>query len=165
MKTIKEISDYWSTPDNLVTKTREAARAILFDENNLTPLLYVSKHNYHKLPGGWVEEGENQKTALLRECLEEVGCTVEIKWEVWKIVEFRARHELKQISYCYWGNITSVWLPTFTEKEKEQWFVIIRVGLDEAISMLKNDEPTNYEWKFIQQRDISFLKQCKKLLK
>jgi len=31
--------------------TREAARAILFDDNNMIPLLFVSKYNYHKLPG------------------------------------------------------------------------------------------------------------------
>lgn len=30
--------------------TREACRIVMFDENKLMPLLYVSKDTYHKLP-------------------------------------------------------------------------------------------------------------------
>lgn len=30
---------------------REACRAVIFDENNMMPLLFVVKGNYHKLPG------------------------------------------------------------------------------------------------------------------
>jgi hypothetical protein len=30
--------------------TREAVRIIALDENNLVPLLFVSKNKYHKLP-------------------------------------------------------------------------------------------------------------------
>ena len=35
---------------------REAVRIIGLDENNLVPLLFVSRHNYHKLPGGGIDE-------------------------------------------------------------------------------------------------------------
>ena len=31
---------------------REAARAVIFDTDDKVGLLYVSKHNYYKLPGG-----------------------------------------------------------------------------------------------------------------
>lgn len=30
---------------------REACRAVVFDEHNLIPVLFVSKELYHKLPG------------------------------------------------------------------------------------------------------------------
>jgi hypothetical protein len=33
-------------------KLRGASRAVLFDSKGLVPLLFVSKHNYYKLPGG-----------------------------------------------------------------------------------------------------------------
>jgi hypothetical protein len=32
--------------------TREAGRAVVFNENKNIALLYVSKENYYKLPGG-----------------------------------------------------------------------------------------------------------------
>lgn len=35
---------------------REAVRIIGIDENHLIPLLFVSNHNYHKLPGGGIDE-------------------------------------------------------------------------------------------------------------
>jgi hypothetical protein len=29
---------------------REACRAVIFDENNMMPLIYVAKQKHHKLP-------------------------------------------------------------------------------------------------------------------
>jgi len=49
MELLKEIFD--APIENKNYATREAARAVIFDENNLIPLLFVSKYNYHKLPG------------------------------------------------------------------------------------------------------------------
>ena len=57
---------------------RKTARAVVFDENNKIALLYVSKHNYHKLPGGGAEDGEDLIVALKRECVEEIGCDIEV---------------------------------------------------------------------------------------
>jgi hypothetical protein len=55
MELLKEISDYKASVDESKIKLREASRAVLFDENDMIPLLYVSKYTYHKLPGGGVE--------------------------------------------------------------------------------------------------------------
>ncbi len=163
MELLKEIKDQNYSSDT-TWKIREASRAILFDENNLIPLLFVSKYNYHKLPGGGIDEGEDRSQALVRECLEEVGSEVEVNGEVGKIIEFRSKWDLKQISYCYHGKIISKGEPDFTEKELSQGFKIVWLSLKEAIFQVENDKPENYEGSFIQKRDLEFLKKAEQVV-
>src|SRR5688572_4730076 len=80
---------------------REAARAIVTDEDGLIALLHVSNKNYYKLPGGGMEKGEDRIQALKRECLEEIGCHIEVTGEIGSIVEYRKIFHIKQISHCY----------------------------------------------------------------
>jgi len=158
MKLLHEIKDKEWPKDKSTLEIREASRAVLFDENGLIPLLFVSNYNYHKLPGGGIDDGEDKAQALIREVIEEVGSKIEVTGEVGKIIEYRSKWNLKQISYCYVGKITSKGSPTFTEKELSQNFKLVWLPLDEAISKVENDKPTNYEGSFIRQRDIVFLK-------
>ncbi len=164
MELLKEIKDTEFPEDESNLKIREASRAVLFDENSLVPLLFVSKDNYHKLPGGGIDEGEDQAKALIRECVEEIGSEIEVNGEVGKIVEFRSKWDLKQISYCYHGKIISKGEPNFTEKELSQGFKIIWLSLKDAISKIKNDKPESYEGSFIQKRDLVFLKNVGQIL-
>lgn len=145
---------------------REAARAVLFDDDNLIPLLFVSKYNYHKLPGGGIDKGEKQSEALIRECLEEIGCTIHITGELGKIVEHRTKYDMKQTSYCYYGDIVSKQgPPNFTEKEIKEGFEVVWMTLDDAITQIEKDVPINYEGSFIKERDLTFLKKMKQSLK
>ena len=48
-------------------RTREAARAVLFNEAGQVYLMNVTLHGYHKLPGGGIDEGEYVRAALARE--------------------------------------------------------------------------------------------------
>ncbi len=164
MELLKEIKDQDYSSD-ITWKIREASRAILFDDNDLIPLLFVSKYNYHKLPGGGIDEGEDKAQALVRECLEEVGSEIEVNGEIGKIIEFRSKWDLKQISYCYYGNIISKGEPDFTEKELSQGFKIVWLPLKDAISQVENDKPENYEGSFIQKRDLEFLKKAEQVVR
>ena len=148
-------------PDDSI-KTREASRAVLFDEHDLVPLLFVSKHDYHKLPGGGLHKGEDRSQALIRECLEEIGCDIQVTGEVGKIIEFRSRWNFKQTSYCYIGNVLLKGRARFTEKE--QGFKIVWTSLREAISKLTYDRPKDYHGSCVKKRDLMFLKRAEQML-
>ncbi len=165
MELLKEIKDKEFPEDESTLKIREASRAILFDENDLIPLLFVAKYNYHKLPGGGIDEGEDKCHALVRECLEEVGSEIEVNGEIGKIIEFRSKWDLKQISYCYHGKIISKGEPDFTEKELSQGFKIVWFSLKDAIFKVETDKPENYEGSFIQKRDLEFLKKAEQIVR
>ncbi|MBT6143388.1 ADP-ribose pyrophosphatase, partial [bacterium] len=92
-----------------------------------------------------------------------LGSEIEVNGEVGKIIEFRSKWDLKQISYCYYGKIISKGEPAFTEKELSQGFKIVWLSLKDAISAVESDKPENYEGAFIQKRDIEFLKTVEKM--
>ncbi len=160
MELLKEIKDKEWPSDKSTLKFREASRAIIFDENNLIPMLFVAKNNYHKLPGGGIDTGENKLTALFREVKEEIGCEMEITREIGEILEYRSKFNLKQISYCYLGKIIAKGDPDFTKEELRDGFEIVWLTLDEAISKVEKEKPKDYEGWFIQQRDLKFLQKA-----
>lgn len=79
MKQLALINPENSTEEEVKTyQVREAARAIVLDENNMIALLHVSRDGYYKLPGGGIEDSEDPVDALKRECREEIGCEIEV---------------------------------------------------------------------------------------
>ena len=58
--------------DNIPLFRRDAARAIIF-QNDKIALIYSKKKGYYKFPGGGIESGESNEQALCREVLEECG--------------------------------------------------------------------------------------------
>jgi 8-oxo-dGTP diphosphatase len=172
MKNLLTINEQDIIPDSPVVDTsnfreREAARAVLLDKDGQVYLLNVSKHGYHKLPGGGIDEGEEIKQALERELLEEVGCKAEIVAELGTIVEYRNYDDggLKQTSYCYLAKQVGDQIDSALEEGEleEGMFEIKAQDIDEAIALLTNDKPDNLEGKFIQRRDITFLKAAKEV--
>jgi len=155
-------------------RLRKAARALVFNQEGQialfrkkqTCLLFVSKHNYHKLPGGGVEKGEDLLAALQREVLEETGCSVEVRSQnVGIIIEYRDEYEELQISYCFVADVVGQpRAASFTEKEISDGFQLQWVNVDQAIDTLKSDQPDDYLGKFIKQRDLEFLLKAKEVL-
>ena len=138
-------------------RLREAVRAIVLRGDKMA-LLYVSNENYHKLPGGGIEKGENLKEALEREILEEVGVTIEDIKEVGEIEECRREHKLRQTSYCYVAKVKEdVGELNFTEEEKEEGFELKWVSINEALDLMKRDIPKDYLGTYVKKRDISIL--------
>ncbi|MFA6297490.1 MAG: NUDIX domain-containing protein [Candidatus Paceibacterota bacterium] len=141
-------------------KRRHAARAIVVDEEGNVGLLHASRHSYHKLPGGGVDEGEDLVEALKRECLEELGCDIEVLSEIGIIDEYRKAHNLYQTSYCYSAKVVGEkGNPEFTDSEKENGFEIVWVSKPEALKFLKENETTDIQGSFIKLRDIVFLEE------
>lgn len=171
MKLLDTLRDSDITPDTHNADPsnfshRKAARAIVSNEQGQIAILKVGAHNYHKLPGGGVEEGENMEQALTRELLEEIGCEVEITGEVGEIVEYRKQQQMKQTSHCYTARqIGEQRQPAYTEKElADEMSIVWSTDIDEAISLLSHDEPTNYSGQFIRKRDLLLLKAAKALM-
>lgn len=164
MQLLKQISDIKKQTDVNNFKLREACRAVLFDEYQKVPLLYVSLYDYYKLPGGGIDEGEGKDQALKRECLEEVGSEIEVIGEIGYVIEEREGHQLKQISYSYFGKILSKGKVDFTQKEINDGFELAWLDLDEAINKIKNSNPKCYEGKFIQERDLVIITKVKDII-
>ncbi|WP_040951307.1 NUDIX hydrolase [Gorillibacterium massiliense] len=144
---------------------RKASRAIVLNSDNEIALLYVAKRDYHKLPGGGVEEGEDALAALHRETAEEAGVKIRVTGEVGAIIEYRARQELLQLSYCYTAMVERFLDgPAFTEKEQLNGFSLIWVPIDEALERMAKDRPQDYTGQFIHKRDLLFLQNAMELI-
>ena len=146
-------------------KVREAARGIVIDDDGKVAMLHVSKNNYYKLPGGGIDEGEDKETAFKRECLEEIGCHVEIVYELGNIVEWRKIFNLKQASFCYIGKVLGEKdMPNFTESELTNGFEIVWIDKNEALEKLKNSISSNFEGEeYIKPRDVAIVEEYLKI--
>ena len=143
-------------------RVRHAARAIVFDTDGNIALLHVGTYNHHKLPGGGVEEGEDILTALKRECIEEIGCAIEVGIEVGKIIEYRREISEKQYSDTFVATVVGgKGEPKFDAGEQALNFSVKWVPLDEALRILKSDIPNDYLGAFIVERDITFIEKAK----
>lgn len=147
----KSIGDY---------HVRKASRGILINNGKMA-LLYVSKENYHKLPGGGIEAGESNEDAFKREVMEETGCdcnVVDERGQNSVVLETRNQFKLVQISYIFFSEIVGEPKELHLEQsEIDEGFELKWIPVGEAIETLQNDKPKNYEGKFIQMRDLAVL--------
>jgi len=167
LMTIKEQDIAPDSPavDTSAFRKRGAARAVLLDDNGQVYLLSVSKHGYHKLPGGGIDEGEDIKQALERELMEEVGCKAELVAELGTVIEYHNYDNggLEQTSYCFLAKQVGEQVASSLEEGElaEGMFEVKAKSIDDAIEILAEDKPDNLEGRFIQKRDLAFLRAAK----
>jgi len=144
---------------------QEAARAVVFNEDkNKIAMQYATNDKYHKLPGGGLEEGEDIRRALERECEEELGYDVEIDGELGAIVEYR-RYEnegVQRVSYCFIARVVNEQRPLNLDAgEIRAGFVVEWMTIDDAISALEKEMKevlTHRNNQYILPRDLFILK-------
>lgn len=172
MKLLKEI-----TNENIGEKLkaiefnrfRQAARTVILDSEGKVALLFVSKSNYHKLPGGGLEENETSEQALIREAKEEIGCEIEIIGELGRIIEYKVFDDTGAGRYESFGYLAKVvgakGKHSFTSEENELGFQPVEwYKIEEAIEILESDKTEIYQGKFVLIRDLIFLKEAIKLM-
>ena len=166
MELIKEIYDDASEQYTDHTyRIRKASRAVVINDRDEIALLFVSKGNYHKLPGGGIKSNETIYDALKREVEEEVGAQIEDIREIGITIEYRNFEELLQVSYGYLAKATGELKdPMFTVNEINDGFVLRWVPIQIAIEIIKQDIPADYVGKFIQERDLEFLVKAEELI-
>lgn len=67
-----DAKDYYDTKTRVV---RNSSRAIII-ENKKVAMVYSSKYDYYKFPGGGIEENESKIDTLIRETKEETGLEI-----------------------------------------------------------------------------------------
>lgn len=148
---------------------RDAARAVVFDDQGAVAVLHVKKDAYYKLPGGGIEPGEDIQTALEREMLEEIGCSVRVLQEVGIVLEQRYYFKMTQVSHCFIATVVGEkGKPNFTQEELDDGFEIVWAkNIDEAITLLEYNGPTVSEPQlniaFMCARDSAIAKRVKAL--
>jgi len=139
-------------------KTREASRAVVFDNERRVAVLHATKYNYYKLPGGGIENEESPEIALKRECLEEIGCNVEILKDLGIILEYRKKYNLINKSYCYIAKlIGEKGNPQLMQDEIEEGFETVWLTIEEVLDKVKSGKKEVYEAQYMIARDTMIL--------
>jgi 8-oxo-dGTP diphosphatase len=139
---------------------RRAVRTVLLNERGEIALLFVSKYNYHKLPGGGIEPDETLQAALSREVFEEIGCAIEVTAELGTVIEYRDKWRQVQTSHCYLARRTGKQgQSSLTAEEYAAGFEVMWAkDIDHAICILAADDPAGYDGKRIRYRDLIILR-------
>ena len=169
----KDIYPEKQSAENIEYSNRTIGKAIVLDAENRIALVGNKQNEFLLLPGGGIDYGENIQTGIIRECLEEIGCVVNILNEVGCIDDYRPRDKKHCISYCYTirviGNKGN---PKYTENEIKIGMYIKWVTPEEAFDIFKKQKlelesgkVTFYNTGFNIVRDLFFLEEAKKLIK
>lgn len=99
METLKIFNEENVSTEEMSTfSQRLSTRAIMIDAAGTIGLLYSKKLNYYTLPGGGIDAGETGDQAVIRECKEETGYTVEIIEPVGRVLEIRKnQHKISEV--------------------------------------------------------------------
>ena len=165
MKLLAEISDATLGIGNgehmgKVYELRKSARAILRKEDGTIAVQRLRTHQFHKLPGGGVENEESLEKALKRELKEEVGCDANIQDCIGMVIEYRAQHNLIALSYCFVADVFgTIGETSLDEAERAEGVEHIWVTAEEAVSLLIKDRSDKYQAAFIQMRELAFLRE------
>lgn len=140
---------------------RRAVRGVIVDKENNVALLHAVVEGYYGLPGGGVQEDEDFTQGILRECKEEIGCTVEILHELGTTIEYREKYTLINESHGYMGKVIGEKgepILLGDEDEAERNAVVVWVPISEAIHLMKNTPiQDNLYGQYCLERDIAFL--------
>ncbi|MDR6550092.1 NUDIX domain-containing protein [Paenibacillus qinlingensis] len=166
MQLIKRITDsdlLGGDPACMQTISRYGSRGVVVDNKLNVMMMYMSKTNLYKLPGGGVDEREDAKEAFLREIREETGYEAEILQELGYIEEHKNRNDFMQLSYCYIAKAQQKVSNTMlTDDEIELGMEVRWMTLNMALQVMKDSiqKSTDYSTTFMFLRDKEILEKA-----
>lgn len=155
--TEKEVGITNGKTEELGYKLRKAARGLLIRDGKIA-LLNVTSRNYHKLPGGGLNEGEDVEAGFEREVKEETGWDCQIIDKNAVIIEYRKKSKILQISYIFVARATGT--PSaqqLEDDEAKEGHELEWVSFDKVKDLMSKENPKEYDDKFIHLRDTKII--------
>ena len=141
---------------------RVAVKVAIYDRENLIALVGTK---YRLLPGGGIEDNESLKQAVIRECLEEVGCSVDIIKEIATTEEYRAKTKRHQTTHFFTATLSGEKGVPQTTQEDEQGIQVEWLTQNNAITLLEKQLKEipfeSYNSCFNVRTHLTFLKYLK----
>lgn len=137
---------------------RLTSRAIVINEEDKCAVLYAKKHNLYSLPGGGIEAGEDEVSALIREVEEETRCTCDSIHQLGIVSENRGHQDYTTLSYYFVVHTKEK--PhqlCLTEAEKQDGISVLWCSVEEVLHLIKDIEHDTNQRKFLQARDVAAL--------
>ena len=121
--------------------------------------------NLYSLPGGGIEEGEDEVSTLIREIYEETGCACDSIEQLGMVSENRNHQDYTTLSYYFVVHTTTKKSDLhLTEAELENGTTVKWFSLEETIHRIKDVEHETTQRKFLQARDVAALMEyCKQV--
>lgn len=146
---------------------RNAVRVVLLDNTGQVGIVYVSKLNYYKIPGGGIEDGETPTIAAKREVMEESGCDCEIIAELGHIETVLNEWGMLDLSQGFLARVKGEKQdPKYEDHEKDRgfslkWFANLRDAID---IITANTDVLDSAAAKLQTRDLAYLELAKDYL-
>ena len=160
----------WKTIGKLTDKTilgtdglscnppRKKSRAILLNKDGKIAVMYEKKTNFYALPGGGIEHGEDEVSALVREIAEETGCVCDTIEPLGMVYENRFHADTTHLSYFFVVHIKNQGaVLRLTEEEVALGTTLKWCSLEEALQLIQNNDIDTKQKRFLQARDLVVL--------
>ena len=131
---------------------RPSVRAVII-KDNLIAMVYSSKYDYYKFPGGGIEKNEDYLSALKREVLEEtglkiIGSSVKDLGSVLRIQKsrFNDNEIFEQENFYYLCDVySSLNNQSLDEYESKEGFKLVFISPFEAVIVNRSHEHFGYD--------------------
>lgn len=115
---------------------RKTAKGVVLDNEGNIAMLNVGKH--YGLPGGGIEGDETYEEAFARECLEEIGCKVQVLSLIGKAEQYRAKDAKKYKIKYFLGKVIGEKGARTTTQSDEQGVDVVWLSEGKAKEVLEN---------------------------